>query len=39
VFFISAFAHEWLVCVPLGMVRLWFFMAMMAQLPLAFLTK
>lgn len=39
VFFISAFAHEWLVCVPLGIVRVYSFMAMMGQLPLAFLTK
>uniref|UniRef100_A0A673B6V8 O-acyltransferase n=1 Tax=Sphaeramia orbicularis TaxID=375764 RepID=A0A673B6V8_9TELE len=35
VFFLSAFFHEYLVSVPLRMFRLWAFMAMMAQLPLA----
>ncbi|XP_076137276.1 diacylglycerol O-acyltransferase 1b [Alosa pseudoharengus] len=36
VFFLSAFFHEYLVSVPLRMFRLWAFMGMMAQLPLAF---
>uniref|UniRef100_A0A672KFU0 O-acyltransferase n=1 Tax=Sinocyclocheilus grahami TaxID=75366 RepID=A0A672KFU0_SINGR len=35
VFFASAFFHEYLVSVPLRMFRLWAFMGMMAQLPLA----
>ncbi|XP_062320753.1 diacylglycerol O-acyltransferase 1b isoform X1 [Osmerus eperlanus] len=35
VFFASAFFHEYLVSVPLKMFRLWAFMGMMAQLPLA----
>uniref|UniRef100_A0A3Q2Z2D7 O-acyltransferase n=1 Tax=Hippocampus comes TaxID=109280 RepID=A0A3Q2Z2D7_HIPCM len=35
VFFLSAFFHEYLVSVPLKMFRLWAFMGMMAQLPLA----
>lgn len=35
VFFLSAFFHEYLVSVPLRMFRLWAFMGMMAQLPLA----
>uniref|UniRef100_A0A8C1L2A3 O-acyltransferase n=1 Tax=Cyprinus carpio TaxID=7962 RepID=A0A8C1L2A3_CYPCA len=35
VFFFSAFFHEYLVSVPLRMFRLWAFMGMMAQLPLA----
>ncbi|XP_037640377.1 diacylglycerol O-acyltransferase 1b [Sebastes umbrosus] len=35
VFFLSAFFHEYLVSIPLGMFRLWAFMGMMAQLPLA----
>ncbi|CAL8247168.1 unnamed protein product [Lota lota] len=37
VFFLSAFFHEYLVSVPLRMFRLWAFMGMMAQLPLAWL--
>ncbi|XP_018618439.2 diacylglycerol O-acyltransferase 1-like isoform X1 [Scleropages formosus] len=37
VFLISAFFHEYLVSVPLKMFRLWAFMGMMAQLPLAWL--
>ncbi|KAL2080260.1 hypothetical protein ACEWY4_024053 [Coilia grayii] len=35
VFLLSAFFHEYLVSVPLKMFRLWAFMGMMAQLPLA----
>ncbi|XP_017309961.1 diacylglycerol O-acyltransferase 1a [Ictalurus punctatus] len=35
VFFLSAFFHEYLVSVPLKMFRLWAFMGMMAQIPLA----
>ncbi|XP_068179541.1 diacylglycerol O-acyltransferase 1-like [Antennarius striatus] len=35
VFFLSAFFHEYLVSVPLRMFRLWAFMGMMLQLPLA----
>uniref|UniRef100_A0A7M4F9Z9 O-acyltransferase n=1 Tax=Crocodylus porosus TaxID=8502 RepID=A0A7M4F9Z9_CROPO len=35
VFLLSAFFHEYLVSVPLRMFRLWAFMGMMAQLPLA----
>uniref|UniRef100_A0A8B9LF55 O-acyltransferase n=1 Tax=Astyanax mexicanus TaxID=7994 RepID=A0A8B9LF55_ASTMX len=35
VFFASAFFHEYLVSVPLRMFRLWAFMGMMAQIPLA----
>ncbi|XP_072317131.1 diacylglycerol O-acyltransferase 1b [Eucyclogobius newberryi] len=35
VFFLSAFFHEYLVSVPLRMFRLWAFLGMMAQLPLA----
>uniref|UniRef100_A0A8C6STK1 O-acyltransferase n=1 Tax=Neogobius melanostomus TaxID=47308 RepID=A0A8C6STK1_9GOBI len=35
VFFLSAFFHEYLVSIPLRMFRLWAFMGMMAQLPLA----
>ncbi|XP_042201578.1 diacylglycerol O-acyltransferase 1 isoform X1 [Callorhinchus milii] len=37
VFLASAFFHEYLVSVPLKMFRLWAFMGMMAQLPLAWL--
>ncbi|KAM4600380.1 diacylglycerol O-acyltransferase 1-like [Polymixia lowei] len=37
VFFLSAFFHEYLVSVPLRMFRLWAFMGMMAQLPLAWI--
>ncbi|XP_072364075.1 diacylglycerol O-acyltransferase 1-like [Scyliorhinus torazame] len=37
VFFASAFFHEYLVSVPLKMFRLWAFMGMMAQVPLAWL--
>uniref|UniRef100_A0AAY4CI86 O-acyltransferase n=1 Tax=Denticeps clupeoides TaxID=299321 RepID=A0AAY4CI86_9TELE len=37
VFLLSAFFHEYLVSVPLRMFRLWAFMGMMAQLPLAWL--
>ncbi|CAF1030665.1 unnamed protein product, partial [Didymodactylos carnosus] len=36
VFFISAFFHEYLVSVPLGMFRLWAFSGMILQLPFAF---
>ncbi|XP_054620191.1 diacylglycerol O-acyltransferase 1a isoform X2 [Dunckerocampus dactyliophorus] len=35
VFLVSAFFHEYLVSVPLKMFRLWAFMGMMAQVPLA----
>ncbi|TSO47180.1 Diacylglycerol O-acyltransferase 1 [Bagarius yarrelli] len=35
VFFLSAFFHEYLVSVPLKMFRLWAFIGMMAQVPLA----
>ncbi|KAM8883375.1 diacylglycerol O-acyltransferase 1-like [Synchiropus picturatus] len=35
VFFLSAFFHEYLVSVPLRMFRLWAFMGMMLQVPLA----
>ncbi|XP_073536193.1 diacylglycerol O-acyltransferase 1 [Phyllobates terribilis] len=35
VFFASAFFHEYLVSVPLKMFRLWAFMGMMSQIPLA----
>uniref|UniRef100_A0A8C9WSJ4 O-acyltransferase n=1 Tax=Sander lucioperca TaxID=283035 RepID=A0A8C9WSJ4_SANLU len=35
VFLMSAFFHEYLVSVPLKMFRLWAFMGMMAQVPLA----
>ncbi|XP_059827614.1 diacylglycerol O-acyltransferase 1a [Hypanus sabinus] len=37
VFLASAFFHEYLVSVPLKMFRLWAFMGMMAQVPLAWL--
>uniref|UniRef100_A0A8C1NJ70 O-acyltransferase n=1 Tax=Cyprinus carpio TaxID=7962 RepID=A0A8C1NJ70_CYPCA len=36
VFFMSAFFHEYLVSVPLKMFRLWAFLGMMAQIPLAY---
>ncbi|XP_076846702.1 diacylglycerol O-acyltransferase 1b [Brachyhypopomus gauderio] len=39
VFFASAFFHEYLVSVPLRMFRLWAFMGMMAQLPLAWVVS
>ncbi|KAK2144501.1 hypothetical protein LSH36_750g00044 [Paralvinella palmiformis] len=39
VFFISAFFHEYLVSVPLRMFRLWAFMGMLGQIPLAYLTQ
>ncbi|KAL4629856.1 diacylglycerol O-acyltransferase 1 [Arapaima gigas] len=35
VFLVSAFFHEYLVSVPLKMFRLWAFMGMMVQIPLA----
>lgn len=35
VFFVSAFFHEYLVSVPLKMFRMWAFMGMLMQLPLA----
>lgn len=35
VFFVSAFFHEYLVSVPLKMFRMWSFMGMLMQLPLA----
>ncbi|XP_056336127.1 diacylglycerol O-acyltransferase 1a [Danio aesculapii] len=37
VFFLSAFFHEYLVSVPLKMFRLWAFLGMMLQVPLAIL--
>ncbi|XP_044309177.1 diacylglycerol O-acyltransferase 1, partial [Varanus komodoensis] len=37
VFLASAFFHEYLVSVPLKMFRLWAFMGMMAQIPLAWI--
>ncbi|XP_047515414.1 diacylglycerol O-acyltransferase 1 isoform X1 [Pieris napi] len=39
VFFISAFFHEYLVSVPLQMFRVWAFLGMMAQPPLAVISK
>ncbi|XP_072052041.1 diacylglycerol O-acyltransferase 1-like [Amphiura filiformis] len=36
VFFLSAVGHEYLVSVPLHMFRLWAFMGMLMQVPLAF---
>ncbi|XP_057211138.1 diacylglycerol O-acyltransferase 1a [Triplophysa rosa] len=36
VFFLSAFFHEYLVSVPLKMFRLWAFLGMMSQIPLAY---
>lgn len=38
-FVISAVLHEMLVSVPLGMFRLWSFLAMLMQVPLAILTE
>lgn len=38
VFIVSAFFHEYLVSVPLHVFKLWAFMGMVAQLPLAALT-
>uniref|UniRef100_A0A8C7QNS4 O-acyltransferase n=1 Tax=Oncorhynchus mykiss TaxID=8022 RepID=A0A8C7QNS4_ONCMY len=35
IFLVSAFFHEYLVSVPLKMFRLWAFMGMMSQIPLA----
>ena len=35
VFLVSAFFHEYLVSVPLKMFRVWIFLGMMAQVPLA----
>ncbi|XP_031563566.1 diacylglycerol O-acyltransferase 1-like [Actinia tenebrosa] len=39
VFMLSAFFHEYLVSVPLRMARLWSFMAMIGQLPMAVFIK
>nr|XP_041570071.1 diacylglycerol O-acyltransferase 1-like [Taeniopygia guttata] len=39
VFLASAFFHEYLVSVPLRMFRLWAFMGMAAQIPLAWLVS
>ncbi|CAK1549926.1 unnamed protein product [Leptosia nina] len=39
VFFISAFFHEYVVSVPLQMFRVWAFLGMMAQPPLAVISK
>lgn len=39
VFFISAFFHEYLVSVPLQMFRIWAFLGMMAQPPLAVISR
>ncbi|XP_051526939.1 diacylglycerol O-acyltransferase 1a isoform X1 [Myxocyprinus asiaticus] len=36
VFFLSAFFHEYLVSIPLKMFRLWAFLGMMSQIPLAY---
>lgn len=38
VFIVSAFFHEYLVSVPLGMFRWWAFAGMVAQMPLSFVT-
>ncbi|XP_001639351.2 diacylglycerol O-acyltransferase 1 isoform X1 [Nematostella vectensis] len=39
VFMLSAFFHEYLVSVPLRMIKLWSFSAMIGQLPMAFFIK
>eukprot|EP00762_Andalucia_godoyi_P000306 ANDGO_03129.mRNA.1 Diacylglycerol O-acyltransferase 1 len=39
IFAISGFFHEIIVSVPFGMVKLWAFFGMMAQIPLAFATR
>ncbi|XP_075992328.1 diacylglycerol O-acyltransferase isoform X2 [Anticarsia gemmatalis] len=39
VFFVSAFFHEYLVSVPLQMFRIWAFLGMMAQPPLAVISR
>ncbi|XP_028159246.1 diacylglycerol O-acyltransferase 1 isoform X2 [Ostrinia nubilalis] len=39
VFFISAFFHEYLVSVPLQMFRIWAFLGMMVQPPLAVISR
>lgn len=39
VFFISAFFHEYLVSVPLRTFKVWAFLGMMAQLPLAYFSR
>ena len=39
VFLLSAFFHELLVSVPLHMFKLWFFVGMLMQIPLAVLTS
>jgi diacylglycerol O-acyltransferase 1 len=39
VFLLSAFFHELLVSLPLRMLTLWFFMGMLAQVPLAIITS
>jgi diacylglycerol O-acyltransferase-1 len=39
VFIISAFFHEFLVSVPLRMLRAWAFVAMLSQVPLAYMTS
>ncbi|KXJ26861.1 Diacylglycerol O-acyltransferase 1 [Exaiptasia diaphana] len=39
VFMLSAFFHEYLVSVPLRMARLWSFMAMLGQIPMAVFIK
>ncbi|XP_062500877.1 diacylglycerol O-acyltransferase 1-like isoform X2 [Corticium candelabrum] len=39
VFFISAFFHEFLVSVPLRMLRAWAFVGMISQIPLAYATS
>lgn len=39
VFFISAFFHEYMVSLPLKTFRIWAFMGMMGQVPLALISK
>lgn len=39
VFFISAFFHEYLVSIPLKTFKIWAFLGMMSQLPLAIISK
>ena len=39
VFLLSAFFHELLISVPLRMFKLWFFVGMLAQIPLAIITS
>ncbi|CAF0732171.1 unnamed protein product [Didymodactylos carnosus] len=39
VFLISAFFHEYLISVPLRMFRIWSFIAILVQVPMAFIVK